>query len=386
MSFVDHRRKILQRGGTFGRYLPTSKHGGHLIFVNRGTLFALPFDADLLDVHGAPVPVLEQVTYSDLFGFAQLDFSRNGTLIYRSGANQAGLVTIQWLDGMNNMQPILAKPSPILFLRLSPNGRRLAFSIASDLWTYEPERAVMTRLTFDSKTATSPVWTPDGRYIVFREPSGMFWTRSDGSSSPQPLTQGTQIPTSFTSDGKRLAFDEYGPTTGNDVWTVPVQADAGGLRLGKPEPFLQTRFSERSSSFSPDGQWIAYQSDETGIYEVYVKAFPDRGGKWQISSGGGAFPGWSRVGHRLFYRGPDSHVMVADYTTDGDSFAPEKPRAWSDRRLASAGGTIPSFDLGPDDKRIAVLMPVEDETQSRSKVIFLQNFFDELRRKVPLGK
>jgi len=229
----------VQRGGTFGRYVPTSQRSDHLLYVNRGTLFAVPFDLDRLEVHGTPVPVVEQVNYSDLFGFAQLDFSHTGTLVYRSGGRQVGLTTVQWMDNMSKLQPILAKPSALTFFRLSPDGRRLALTIASDLWVFEPERDVMSRLTSDSRTATSPVWSPDGRFIVFREIGGMSWTRSDGGSRPQPLTHGPQAPSSFAPDGKRLAFEEYGASTGNDLWTVPVEIDGGGLRIGKPEPFLR---------------------------------------------------------------------------------------------------------------------------------------------------
>jgi serine/threonine-protein kinase len=303
MSLADHRRKTLVRGGTFGRYSPS----GHLVYINKGTLFAVPFDVDTLAVRGTPSPVLDQVAYSPGVGSAQFDFSRSGTLVYQSGgAVGGGLFTAQWLDGAGRTQPLLAKADNYLYPRLSPDGQRLAVS-AADIWIYEWQRDTMTRLTFSGEAA--PVWSPDGRYIVFRAPGGMFLTRSDGAGKPQPLTQSKvrQTPYSFTPDGKRLAFHEVS-ATGFHLWTVPLESDGTGLRAGKPEPFLQTQFSERSPSFSPDGRWLAYASDESGSYQVYVRAFPDRGGKWQISNGGGLYPVFSRNGRELFFphrRQPD---------------------------------------------------------------------------------
>jgi serine/threonine-protein kinase len=135
---ADHRRKTLQRGGTFGRYLPASHGTGHLVYISKGTLFAVPFDPDKLEVHGTPSPVLEEVAYSTLNGFAQFDFSRNGTLVYGSGGAAGGnLVTVQWLDAAGKTQPLLAKPGVYHRPRVSPDGQRLAFDDGSDIWLYE---------------------------------------------------------------------------------------------------------------------------------------------------------------------------------------------------------------------------------------------------------
>jgi len=217
----------------------------------------------------------------------------------------------------------------------------------------------------------------------------MFWTRSDSAGKPQPLTQSKvqQTPYSFTPDGKRLAFHEVRPT-GIQLWTVPVESDGTGLRAGKPEPFLETQFNERSPSFSADGRWLAYASDESGAYQVYVRAFPDKGGKRQVSNSGGVYPVFSRNGRDLFFRTQDNRIMVAAYTGKGDSFAAEKPRVWSEKRIADSGLNGINYDVAPDGKRIAALMPVEaPETQkAQNHIIFLENFFDELRRRVPAGK
>jgi Tol biopolymer transport system component len=379
MSLADHRMKTLVRGGTYGRYLPS----GHLIYVNRGTLFAVPFDVDRLEVQGTPVPVLDQIGYSGANGSAQFDFSQTGTLIYRNGGAGGGLLTAQWLDATGKTQPLLAKPDAYLRPSLSPDGNRLAIS-TTDIWVYDWQRDTMTRLTFGSTTSIDPLWNPDGRYILYEASGGMFWTRSDGSGKPQPLTQSknTQFPWSFTPDGKRLAFQEQSPETQYDIWTVAVESDGAALRAGKPEPFLQTPADERHPSFSPDGRWMAYDSNESGSFQVYVRAFPEKGGKWQISNSGGVYPIWSRNGRELFFRTEANQIMVAGYTVKGDSFVADKPRVWSEKKIADLG-LLPNYDLAPDGKRIVALMPAEtaEGQKAQSHVIFLENFFDEVRRR-----
>ena len=166
MSLADHRTKTLVRGGTFGRYLPS----GHLVYVNRGTLFAVPFDVERLEVHGTPAPVLDQVGYNPAQGSAQFDFSQTGTLIYRSGGASVELLTVAWLDGAGKTQPLLAKPGVYGRPGMSPDGQRLALEVTegsgADIWVYDWRRDTMTRLTFTGG-ANAPLWSPDGRYIAF---------------------------------------------------------------------------------------------------------------------------------------------------------------------------------------------------------------------------
>jgi serine/threonine-protein kinase len=244
----------------------------------------------------------------------------------------------------------------------------------------------MTRLTFTG-TVGNPLWSPDGRYIAFRTAGeGMSVIRSDGSGKPQPLTQSknTQNPWSFAPDGKRLAFQEQDSKTSYDLWTVPLESDGAGMRAGKPEVLLQTPADERDPSFSPDGRWLAYISDESGTFQVYVRAFPDKGGKWQISNGDGGYPMWSRNGHELFFETLDNHhIMVAVYTVKGDSFVADKPRVWLEKQLGGGVNSVKNVDLVPDGKRIVALMPVEtaEAQKAQNHVIFLENFFDEVRRR-----
>jgi serine/threonine-protein kinase len=337
--------------------------------------------------------VLQQVPYSSQFGSAQLSFSSNGTLVLRSSGIDAGRLGIQWLDASGKMQPLLSKTDRLYtYPRLSPDGQRLAMvdadSANGGVWIYDLARDTMTRLTSGGSNLSDPVWTPDGQYVVYSGSGGIGWARADGGSKPQLLTQSKleQNPKSFTPDGKHLAFSQTGQRF--DLWTMPVERDGNGLVAGKPEPFLQSPDNEMDPIFSSDGRWIAYSSDESGRFEVYVRAFPDKGLRWQVSDAGGTTPMFSKNGRELFFSGAlDDRIMVADYSLKGDSFVAEKPRAWSETRLPQIGTLRGQFDVTQDGKRVAALTYREGSAQQASgHVVFFQNFVDELRRKVPVGK
>jgi Tol biopolymer transport system component len=392
LSLKDHHRRTLQRGGIFGRYLPASKSTGYLLYVNQGRLFVQPFDPDQLEVRGSAVPLLQGVAYSGFDGSAQIDFSRNGTLLYRSGGEtNVRVVTAQWMDSAGKMRALLGKSGNYADPELSPDGQRMALNINdgvnADLHVYDWSRNSMKRLTFGgTRSFLASRWSPDGRFIVFSGSTGLFYTHSDGAGKPQPLTQSgnLQVPWSFTSDGKRLAFAESGPTSAFDLWTVPVESDAEGLRAGKPEVFLKTPFDERQPSFSPDGRWLAYTSNKSGTLQIYVRAFPDNGHEKQISNNGGIIPLWSHNNHEMFFHTLDNQIMVAGYRINGDAFLPDKPRVWSDKRLADLKTFLKNFDLAPDGNRIVALMPADppEEKKAENEVTVLFNFADEVRRTV----
>ena len=196
------------------RYLPTANGSGHLVYTNKGTLFAVPFDLDRLEARGTAVPVLDDVAYQALSGGAQFDVSRSGTLVYRKGGGSTAqaMATIQWLtpstDGAGKKEPLRSKPGIYISPRLSSDGTRLAMMVmeqeATDLWVYDLRRDAMTRLTSGGGPG-SLVWSPDSRYIFFGTVrSGIHWTRADGASDPRMLTgtKTNQAPLSITSDGK----------------------------------------------------------------------------------------------------------------------------------------------------------------------------------------
>jgi serine/threonine-protein kinase len=382
VSLKDHRRKtLLKHAGMFPRYLPS----GHLIYVTKGTLFAVPFDLDRLEVRGAAT-LLEEVSGNPNLGFAELDFSRSGTLAYRTGGTR-GLMAIQWVDGAGGTASFVTEPAYYQCPHFSPDGSRLAYSVSQgssmDLWIYDLQRGSSARLT-NGLDATYPVWSPDGQFVVFQAAGGLFWTRADGAGKPQRLIQskGHPLPTSFTPDGTRVVFSELTPGAGAEIRTMPVESGSGQLRAGEPQVFLKTAALLAFPAISPDGRWLAYADAEAGSYEVYVRAFPDKGTKVQISNAGGTMPVWSRNGRELFYRTEDQRIMVANYTVKGGTFVADKPRVWFGKQLANIG-LSPNFDLAPDGKRFAVLMPAQspEPRETQSHVTLALNFFDDVRRR-----
>jgi Tol biopolymer transport system component/predicted Ser/Thr protein kinase len=372
------------------------------VYVHQGTLFALGFDLDRLEVRGTPVPVLEDVAGDAFAGAGHYDVARNGTLVYLSGKSSVANWPVVWMDSTGKLQPLLAAPGPYYTPRFSPDGKRLALAVAvgafgsGDIQVYDWQRDTMTRLTF-TQSNLFPVWTPDGKHIAFgvRSPraNSMWWIRADGAGEAQLLleSKGELRPHSFSPDGTRLAFAELG--TGFDLWTLPLDvSDPDHPKPGKPELFLRTPSNEYDPAFSPDGRWIAYSSDESGRYEVSVRPFPggasSGSGKWQISAGGGLHPIWSRDGRELFYETLDNRIMVSTYTANAASFAPNKPRLWSNTQVLGLAPVLWNLDLARDGKRFAVF-PIPEATGEQKgsvHVTVLLNFFDELRRRVPVGK
>jgi Tol biopolymer transport system component len=299
-SLRTGERKTIMRGGYYARYVPS----GHLLYVHLGTLYAAPMDLKRLELTGPAAPVVEEVVSSTNGGFAQADFSQNGTLVYIRGKEASQ--TLVWIDSNGQTQPLRAAAAAYFgSVRFSPDGKRLALGWVEGgnqtLWVYEWERDTFTRLTFNPSLDGYPVWSPDGRHIIFNSVRhggvlNLYWMRADGAGEAIRLTESKteQYPFSFSADGKRLAFMEVSPQTGFDLWTLPLEeAGSDHPKLGKPEPFLVTPFNEHRPMISPDGRWVAYQSDESGRNEVYVRPFPGPGGKWQISNGYGTSPIWS---------------------------------------------------------------------------------------------
>jgi Tol biopolymer transport system component len=427
VSLKTGERKTVQRGGFFPRYLATSNGSGHLVYLRQSTLFAVPFDPGRLTLAGVPAPILEDVdSNAGAGGYFAFGGAPSGprTFVYLAATGQGS--QISWLDSAGKTQPLHAPPGVYTTPRFSPDGKRLAFSLSSgtgvDIWLQDLDRDTPSRLSFLAGINRYPVWTPDGNNIVFHSLNspapGLYWIRSDGSGEAQRLTDGKlgETPYSFSPDGKRLAFSQLGNGGSADIFTAPIESDSVHVRLGKPELFLGTPFIEFSPAFSPDGRRVAYVSNESGNWEVYVRPFPGPGGKWQISKGGGLFPLWSRDGRELLFMTLDRRVMAVSYTAQGDSFAADRPRAWSETRLLlvtieplrdfpyapprawsetrllsvtpaiSRVVGLPVYDLAPDGKRLAAILASDQAGGEPTHLTFLLNFFDELRRRVPTGK
>jgi serine/threonine-protein kinase len=377
------KKIVLANAGMAPRYL----RSGHLAYVTNGTLYAVPFDLERLEVRGTPTAVLEDVSAAVAFGSAQLDFSHTGAVLYRS-VRTPGRTVVQWLSADGKTEPLWDETAFYQSPRLSPEGSRLATAVSEGvsqhIWVYDWRRGSKTRLTDGQGINSYPIWTPDGQHIVFQSAGQLYWTRADGAHPPQPLaaSERLRLPASLSPDGKRLLLAELNREGGSLIQTMTVESSSGQLRAGQPELFRKLPSGNPFPSFSPDGRWIAYASAESGVYEVYVRAFPDDGRQWPISTGGGNFPVWSRTAKELFYRTEDQFLMVVSYSA-GDGFEAARPRLWSPKRLFNTG-LVQNFDLAPDGRRFAALMLREDPEQrdTQSHVMLVLNFFDEVRRRV----
>jgi len=402
-SLKTGERKTVQRGGYSGRYLATPAGARYLIYLRQNTLFAAPFDLGKLAVTGAPTAILSDVG-GNVTGGGEFACSETGTFVYFAGNGARPAWPILWLESSGKTRPLRAEPGYYSVPRFSPDGKRLAFAVENrqgggDIWVQDLERDTASRLTTMHGLSGFPVWTPDGKSIIFRSSlqsnPGLYGIRSDGSGEAQRLSDGTMLeaPNSVSPDGKRLAFTGRSPGGNYDIFTAAIEGDPGGMRLGKPELFVRTPLIESDAAFSPDGRWLAYGSTESGTEEVYVRPFrspsagqakeaAQPGSRWQISAGG-AFPVWSRNGRELFYKARDRRIMVAGYTTSGDSFVAGKPRVWSEIRLRNEG-RYSTYDVAPEGQRIAAVAVEEPGTEQKpvTQVNFLLNFLDELERRL----
>jgi Tol biopolymer transport system component/predicted Ser/Thr protein kinase len=385
---TGERRNLIQ--GTQTRYAAP----GHLVYAQGGTLMAVPFDSKRLEVMGAAVPVVERVLQSTLNGAAQYSLSATGSLVYLPGGIQSAENKLVWVSRNGVEQPLAAPAHAYLGPRLSPDGRRVAVGITeqeSQIWLFDLSRGGSpTRLTFEGNANNGPVWTPDGKRISFNSnkegAANIFWQLADGSGGLERLTTSDylQAPMSWSPDGQLLAFHEVNPTTERDIWVLRMSDPSSGSgQVRKAQPFLRTRFDEAGPRFSPDGRWLAYMSDESGRYEIYVQPYPGPGGKWQISTEGGGEPVWNPNGRELFYRSGDK-MMAAEIATQS-GFAAGTPRMLFEGRYEPAPFPIANYDVSPDGQRFLMLKPAEQAQAAPTQIIVVLNWFEELKRRVPTG-
>ena len=258
------------------------------------------------------------------------------------------------------------------------------------IYRYDKANGDVTLLTDGKSRNTDPVWSYAGDKLVYGSTRGggaenLYWQRADGSGDATRLTTSPnqQYPGSWHPSGRFLAFLETRPQTGYDLLILPIEGDeASGWKPGTPTVFLSTPFYVMQPRFSPDGRWLAYESPESGAFEIYVRPFPGPGGKWQISTGGGTNVHWSRARRELLYLARNGRIMVVPYSAAADVFQAEKARVWSETPIQVRPLPYASFDLHPDGERV-LMTPVTRATAGPTHVTLILNFFDELRRLAP---
>jgi serine/threonine protein kinase/Tol biopolymer transport system component len=366
--------RTLPLQGSNVRYLP-----GYLVFTRGETLFAAPFDVQRLEVTGPAFPAGE-VLISPI-GSASFAVSETGSLVYvAAGANIGKLA---WVDakGLREM-PGLPARNYSNRLQLSPDGKRVVLVILEGglrhIWVYDTVRGSLTRLTFGDSDNVSPIWSPDGRRIAFASRKGGDWAvltkPADGSGSEETLlSAGAGAPSSWSPDGRFLACFQVGPTWKWEIWVLPLEGER------KSQPLLtNNQFDQTNAVFSPDGKYVAYTSNESGRYEVYVRPFGQGSSKWQISTGGGMFPVWARSGKQLFYR-ESGNIMAVDVTTQ-PAFSVSTPRVMVPSAVtAPLSNGIDSFDVSLDGQHFLVHQQSSEAGQSVQINVIL-SWSEELRR------
>jgi len=381
LSLETGERRVLIEGGAYARYVPS----GHLVYARSSGLLAVPFDLARLQVTGPPVSILEGLSMDPSTGATEFSSSADGTLAYVPGGWSVAESTLVWVDRKGAAEPLPAPPRGYATPRLSPDGQRLAVAIEGTnpgVWVYELGRGTLTELA-PAVLVPSPIWTPDGKRLTLRyrgdQSWPIYWMPADGGGAMERLTttEGFQVPGAWSPDGQVLTFTVQDLRTGWDIWALSRDGKA------KEQPFLQTPSNEGGPVFSPDGRWLAYQSDESGRGEIYVRSFLGSTGKWQISTEGGAEAVWSRNGRELFYRNGDKMMAVAIETKP--SFVPAKPRLLFEGHYEMGNyAFLQDYDVSPDGQRFLMVKGGEQATVA-AQINVVQNWFEELKQKVPAG-
>jgi eukaryotic-like serine/threonine-protein kinase len=386
------QHKTLLRGGSDARYVTS----GHLVYTSGQALYAVAFDPVQLTVMGDPMRVVEGVSVSSL-GAAGATVTQAGTLAYvPRGAGDATLRSLVWVDRQGHETSLPAPARAFVSLRLSPDGTRVVvntYDQESDLWVWDLARKTLTRLTFDPGIDLGPVWTPDGRRVLFASNRAGAYNpyvrAADGTGVDVPLSASPNptYPISVTRDGAFVLGNEFRSRTAYDLMRTPL--DKGAVRSGTDtaavETLLATPAAEVNPEVSPGGNFVAYQSDESGRFEIYVRPYPQlSNGRWQVSTGGGTMPVWTRDGKELIYLDAATHLTAAPVETTGSTFHAGTPTTLVSTAYATPDSNR-SYDVSPDGQRFLVIKEggTGNETAVPAGLVVVQNWSEELKRLVP---
>jgi eukaryotic-like serine/threonine-protein kinase len=358
---------------------------GRLLFLRDRALMAQRFDPERLALDGEAHSVVENVSVITGAAKATFSASQTGVLIAQVGAAATLGARLDWTDRAGKTLGTLVDTDAYDEVRMSPDGRNVAVSAIDpkagthDLWICDVARNLKTRFTFDPGEELTPRWSPDGRslaYVAGRGKQQVFFRKSiEGSGAEEPLyaSDTFKFVSGFSPDGKLLAYSELGAETQFDIWILPLTGDR------KPYPFLKTRFNETNAVFSPDGRWLAYNSNESGRFEVYVTPFPGPGRKWQVSVQGGAFPAWRQGGKEILYQELQSNKILSvpvAFRGDTPDFGKAMELFVATPPLA---GVAARFDATADGKKFVMIRP--NQTRESVSLTLIVNWTAELKGK-----
>jgi Tol biopolymer transport system component len=358
---------------------------GYLVFGKDGSLRAQRFDPERLELTGDPITLMDAVQYMGFYQSHLFSVSDTGTLAFVAGE---GTLTrrFTWIDRKGSILETIGRPGNFFSPRLAHDGKRIAYdqseamSDSGDIWVLDRERGVATRLTFDPRNESAPVWSPDGRRILFfgnlPSRSDLFTVPWDGTGTIETiLSNGADnLPGDWSSDGRFILFQStHGSSLSNaDLWIY-------SLEQKKAEPWLESSYTEKQGRFSPDQRWIAYASNESGRAEVYVRGFMPAGGKWRVSSEGGNSPVWRADGKELFFLSADSKVMSVALrpgaTFDGAAATPlfKIPGDMLDV------GSVTQYDVSPDGQ--SFLMNLDTPAEGQRLITLVTNWTSLLKKR-----
>jgi serine/threonine protein kinase len=351
-SVESGERKVLVNGGSFGVFLAPDR----LLYGRQGRLLLARLDVRRLELIGSPVPVIDDLLTSPIFGASQFAVSASGTLVYLAGGPDVFNSRAVEVSRTGEITDLPLPPRPYSMVEPSPDGKHLAMRIDGgngQIWVYDLERGTLSRITREWD-ADFPAWHPDGESVAYvlskGEASEIVQVRSDGTAEPEVLWSGgfnISYP-NWAPDGQSLLFSDVAPNTGTDLWALHLD--------GKPPiPYLQTPADEADAVISPDGNWLAYTSNESGRNEIYVQAYPVPGRRWQISAQGGTSAIWSPADGELLFKNGDEIMAVAVRLDAG--FHAGIPRALFKLPNVARGDDTRSFSVARDGRYLAILPP-----------------------------
>jgi serine/threonine protein kinase len=359
---------------------------GYLLYMRENSLMAHAFDADAMELEGDPFPIAESVDFSTRYSVASFTVSQNGVLVYM-GKSAASVPELALFGPDGTKKRSFGQPEVFVNAKLSTDGNMIVMDLYevsarnADVWLLDIIRGVKTRFTFDNSVDNSPIWSPDGKSIIFSSNRNghydLFEKNTNGATDEKLLFASPLLksPNDWSNDGKYILFTSSGdPNTKSDIWYMPMTGER------TPVPFVHSEFSEMAGAFSPDGKWVAYQSDESGKNEIYVRPFPGPGAKWQVSTSGGRLPFWKINGKEIYYLN-GGKIMTAQVNGTGQTFTVGTVREYFNPSevggVNMGNGTV--RDISRDGN--SILLSVSKGTLATAPLTLVVNWNEEFRKK-----